>query len=384
MYGGRVTDNRDRRCLNTYLEEFLGDFIFDANQKFYFSRVNYDYIIPNEESYEANLEFIDTIPIFTAPGVFGLHSNAEITYFNNSAKSLWADIMEMQTSAGGGAGGIDREEVIQNIADGIQENTLPELFDEYNIRKSFNNVISPTQTVLLQELERFNKLTKRMGSSIVDLKRALKGEIGMSAELDGLGTAFFNGQLPDIWRKLSPQTEKNLVNWINHYERRFKQYRAWVDEEEPKVIWLSGLSIPESYGTALIQTTCRSKGWALDKSTMYTNVTKIFDPSEVTQRLEQGTYVQGLYIEGARWSVEKDCLEVQKPKVLVEEMPLVQIIPVEANKLKLRGTLKTPVYITQLRTNAMGVGLVMEADLKTDQHISHWVLQGVAMMLNTD
>lgn len=95
MYGGRVTDNRDRRCLECYLEEFLGDFIFDSNQKFYFSKINYDYVIPDEESYEANLEFIDTIPIFTAPGVFGLHSNAEITYFNNSAKSLWADIMEM-------------------------------------------------------------------------------------------------------------------------------------------------------------------------------------------------------------------------------------------------------------------------------------------------
>lgn len=180
MYGGRVTDNRDRRALECYLEEFLGEFIFDSNQKFFFSKINYDYVIPNEESYEANLEFIDSIPIFTAPGVFGLHSNAEITYFNNSAKSLWADIMEMQTSSGGGAGGINREDIIQNIADGIQQNTLPELFDEYNIRKSFNNVISPTQTVLLQELERFNKLTKRMGTTIVDLKRALKGEIGMS------------------------------------------------------------------------------------------------------------------------------------------------------------------------------------------------------------
>lgn len=99
---------------------------------------------------------------------------------------------------------------------------------------------------------------------------------------------------------------------------------------------------------------------------MYTNVTKLFDPKEVTKRLEQGAYVQGLYIEGARWSIEKDCLDYQTPKVLVEEMPLVQIIPVEANKLKLRGTIKTPVYITQLRANAMGVGLVMEADLKTN------------------
>jgi len=65
-------------------------------------------------------------------------------------------------------------------------------------------------------------------------------------------------------------------------------------------------------------------------------------------------------------------------------MPLVQIIPVEANKLKLRGTIRTPVYTTQARRNAMGFGLVFEADLKTDKHISHWVLQGVALVLNTD
>ena len=31
MYGGRVTDDFDRRVLNTYLKEFMGDFIFDSN-----------------------------------------------------------------------------------------------------------------------------------------------------------------------------------------------------------------------------------------------------------------------------------------------------------------------------------------------------------------
>ena len=56
----------------------------------------------------------------------------------------------------------------------------------------------------------------------------------------------------------------------------------------------------------------------------------------------------------------------------------------EANKLKLRGTIKTPVYVTQARRNAMGKGLVFEADINTDMHPSHWVLQGVAMVLNTD
>jgi len=227
-------------------------------------------------------------------------------------------------------------------------------------------------------------LIVRMHSSISDLKRALNGEIGMNADLDSLGTSFFNGMLPPMWAKLAPQTEKALVNWIGHFERRYKQYRDWIDIEEPKVIWLSGLHIPESYLTALIQTTCRSKGWALDKSLMYTMVTKIFDEKEITKRLDQGTYIQGIYLEGAKWSLENDCLDYQNPKELVTQMPLIQIIPVEANKLKLRGTIKTPVYITQLRKNAMGKGLVFEADLKTNKHISHWILQGVAMMLNID
>jgi len=31
----------------------------------------------------------------------------------------------------------------------------------------------------------------------------------------------------------------------------------------------------------------------------------------------------------------------------------------------------------------MGVGLVFEADLATDKHQSHWILQGTAISLNT-
>lgn len=81
--------------------------------------------------------------MFTAPGVFGLHSNAEIQYFSDAAKGLWDNILGMQTSDGGSGGGVNREEIITQIADDIQTKTLPEVFDEYNIRKSFD-VPSPT------------------------------------------------------------------------------------------------------------------------------------------------------------------------------------------------------------------------------------------------
>ena len=49
-----------------------------------------------------------------------------------------------------------------------------------------------------------------------------------------------------------------------------------------------------------------------------------------------------------------------------------------------QNTFRTPVYVTSQRRNAMGVGLVFEADLHTTEHTSHWVLQGVCLILNID
>lgn len=61
-----------------------------------------------------------------------------------------------------------------------------------------------------------------------------------------------------------------------------------VTESEPSVMWLSGLHIPESYLTALVQATCRKNGWPLDRSTLFTQVTKFQDADEVNERAGQG------------------------------------------------------------------------------------------------
>lgn len=94
--------------------------------------------------------------------------------------------------------------------------------------------------------------------------------------------------------------------------------------------------------------------------------------------------MRGLYLEGGAWDLEHSCLRRQDPKVLVVELPILQIIPIEASKLKLHNTFRTPCYVTQARRNAMGVGLVFEADLASHEHDSHWVLQGVSLSLNID
>ena len=178
-------------------------------------------------------------------------------------------------------------------------------------------------------------------------------------------------------------TQKRLGSWVNHFIRRKNQYRGWL-KKEPAIMWLSGLHNPESYLTALVQDACRAKKWALDKSTLFTTVTDIYDISEIKEKPEFGCYLTGLYLEGVSWDTDKKAIRSQNPKELLYEMPVIKINPVETNKLKLKDSLKVPVYVTQNRRNARGDGHVFDADLHTEEHPSHWILQGVCMVLNTD
>uniref|UniRef100_A0A8C4TE89 Dynein axonemal heavy chain 10 n=1 Tax=Erpetoichthys calabaricus TaxID=27687 RepID=A0A8C4TE89_ERPCA len=384
MYGGRAIDSFDRRILNTFMDEYLGDFIFDTFQPFhFFKNKEVDYKIPDYGPKDVYIDEIESLPLANTPQVLGLHPNAEIGYYTQAAKDMWNHLIELQPQTGESGTGISRDDYIGQVAKDIL-NKLPKVFNLDVIRKKLGLDISPTTVVLLQELERFNRLIVRMRKSLVELQRALAGEVGMSNELDEVARALFNGQIPQIWRKLAPDTLKSLGNWMIHFKRRFDQYSSWVDEGEPNVIWLSGLHIPESYLTALVQATCRKNGWPLDRSTLYTQVTSYRTAEEVTERPTQGCFVSGLYLEGADWDIEKGCLVKSRPKVLVVELPILNVVPIEAHRLRLQNTLRTPVYTTSMRRNAMGVGLVFESDLFTKQHNSHWVLQGVCLTLNSD
>jgi len=394
MYGGRVSDGLDRRVLITYCEEYMGDFLFDDCQKFYFSRAGHDYELPEWGGLESYTNMVETLPLVNGPAVFGLHPNAEIGYYTNATKQMWTDLIALQPRTGGAGAGMSREDYISGIAKDIRSKVPLESMDigqhdliiVREILKERNALRPPTppQVVLLQELERWNVLVIRMAGSLEDLCKALVGEIGMSDVLDALGDALFNGRFPDLYRKLAPDTEKQLGSWMQHFTRRKTQYEAWIDEGEPACMWLSGIGVPESFLTAIIQATARARNWALDKSTLYTQVTPYRTTEDVPEALTYGSYISGLYLEGATWDPKRMCLRRQDPKVLVTELPVLQLIPTEVSKLKLQNTFKTPCYITQARQNAAGVGLAFQADLRTEEHISLWVLQGAALVLNID
>ena len=89
-YGGKVTDDKDRRLLATILEDFYCENIFDDDYKFSPSGI---YFAPPHQEYERYAESISKLPLYPGPEVFGLHANADITKDNNETFNTFEAIL---------------------------------------------------------------------------------------------------------------------------------------------------------------------------------------------------------------------------------------------------------------------------------------------------
>ena len=74
QYGGRVTDDYDKRLLNTFCRIWFGEPMFQPNFMFYKG-----YVIPKVNKINEFHEYINSLPNTDPPEVFGLHANADIT-----------------------------------------------------------------------------------------------------------------------------------------------------------------------------------------------------------------------------------------------------------------------------------------------------------------
>ena len=73
--------------------------------------------------------------------------------------------------------------------------------------------------------------------------------------------------------------------------------------ETPVVVWISGLFNPMAYVTAILQSTARNNNLPLDQMEVWTDVTNTTDITTFSEYPEDGMYIYGLCMEGARWEV---------------------------------------------------------------------------------
>ena len=70
---------------------------------------------------------------------------------------------------------------------------------------------------------------------------------------------------------------------------------------------------------------------------------------DLKERPENGCYIYGLFLEGARWSKEEHKLAESRAKELYTEMPVMKMIPAENRKEPESGIYVCPMYKTLTR-----------------------------------
>lgn len=258
-YGGRVTDDWDRRTLMCLLRNFYTPSVLEEiNYKFSPSGI---YYAPPKGNYNSYIEYIKSLPFYPSPEVFGIHDNGDIARQLAETKLLFESIIKTQESAmGTGSSGKTGDATILEVSQDI----LSRISNPYNISKAMQkfpvDYKESMNTVLIQEMIRFNRLINVIISSLSNVQKAMKGLVLLSPELEEVCKSILVGRVPNMWASKSYPSLKPLGSYITDLEARIKFFQNWFDKGSPNVYWMSGFFFTQSFITGnllLTQQRCR-------------------------------------------------------------------------------------------------------------------------------
>ena len=99
-YGGRVTDDWDRRCLISILKNSFNKKNVEES-KYSFSQSGL-YHVPTCDTYEGYVNFIKELPLEQPPEAFGMHDNVDMSKELQETRILFDSVLCTQQRSGGG------------------------------------------------------------------------------------------------------------------------------------------------------------------------------------------------------------------------------------------------------------------------------------------
>jgi len=375
-YGGRVTDDNDRRLMLSYINQyFCPDAVATPNFKL---STLATYVIPDDGSLQSYKDHITSLPNFDAPEAFGQHGNADIASQIEDSNALLAAVLSMQPALVMAVGESPEAKVMDMCNDMIPR--LPAIINYAEVANLKSDDPSALHTVLLQEIVRYNELVRLVSDTLENLQRAIKGLMVMTPELDEVFRVLVNGQVPDIWQKTYPSL-KPLAPWTRDLQQRVDQLALWGLETYPKVYWMSGFTFPTGFLTAVLQMCARKNNISIDMlSWEFVIVNQ--QEKDILQGPKEGVYIKGLFLEGAGWNHDHGVLAEPNPMELVVPMPILHLKPVESKKKFSKGMYSCPCYYFPVRTGTRErPSWILAVDLKSgNSEPDHWVKRGTALL----
>ncbi|KRX08296.1 P-loop containing nucleoside triphosphate hydrolase [Pseudocohnilembus persalinus] len=393
-YGGRVTDDWDRVCLLSILKQFYTSEALEKNYQFSESGL---YYAPSTMELAEIQKYINQLPNIDDPEIFGMHENANITFQQQESNKLIETILSIQPRDAGASGGDEgaksNDEIVTDIAIELEGKLPTLLLKESGLESLFEltevGAYQSLTTVLLQEIEKFNRLLKVCSNSLSELQKAIKGFVVMSQDLDDMYLAFLNNQLPPIWKKVSYASLKPLSGWFKDLIERVDMMRNWLVNGNPSCYWISGFYFPQGFLTGVLQTHSRKFKIPIDTLSFKFRLFEYDSEYKTNVPPVNGVYIKGLYCDGARWNDKANTLEDQPIGTLYSPMPVIHFIP-EENYQVPEDNYLCPLYKTSNRVGVLSTTgqstnfiLAIGIPIKNTKP-EFWTLRGTALLTQLD
>jgi dynein heavy chain len=383
-YGGRVTDDKDRLLLMFLLKQFYCIEVVEAAGHKICPGLD-QYVIPPDGNYDSYLEFISKLPLTSPPGAFGFHENSNLTKEQNETYKMMEELL-LTVGASSGGGGASADDIVGEVASDVLSR-VPLPWNVAKVQDKYPTMYEESMnTVLVQELNRFNKLIAVCHSSLKDMQKAIKGLLLMSADLELAFLTIFDGKTPAMWLAKSYPSLKPLGSYVNDLVERLKFFQRWVDQGAPALFWFSGIFFTQAFTTGASQNYARKYQIPIDHLAFDFYFP---DEQEPTKKPEDGVYTYGIFLEACKWDWTSWQLEESDPKVLFCQMPMIHINPAKRLELREYPHYQCPCYKISTRkgilsTTGHSTNFVMFIKVNSTIAAEHWVKRSAAMLTSLD
>lgn len=160
--------------------------------------------------------------------------------------------------------------------------------------------------------------------------------------------------------------------------------QSWLVDGIPKSFWISGMFFPQGFMTGCLQTHARQYKIAIDRLSFSFQIMTEENIEEIEESPEDGVYVHGFYMDGARFNREEAVVDEQAPGELYDLMPVIWFKPVidyERNPDEYAcPCYKTGVRAGVLSTTGQSTNFIIHVDIPSNVSPAVWTRRACAML----
>ena len=242
-------------------------------------------------------------------------------------------------------------------------------------------------------MQKFNALNVRIKKMLHELQRGLKGLVVMSAELDAAYSNFLFQQVPGPFGEKGKGYPclKPLASWYKDYLERMDFMSTWLKVGPPKSFWISCFFFPQGFFTSALQAHARRYKEPIDLLEFVPTVQPYATLADVPKPPDDGCYIHGCFVEGARFDAAQNTMVESNPGELFAPLNVIHLMPERNDKGVDRsiGNYQCPFYKTNIRagtlsTTGHSTNHVCNFWMPSKDDPIMWIRRGVALAAMTN